>query len=85
MPIYEYECDGCGSHFEKLVRGDAVAPACPQCQSTAVRRLHSLFGVSSEGTRQAHLQAARQANKKVQRDKAIAEHEAIHHMHSDEH
>jgi putative FmdB family regulatory protein len=81
MPIYEYECDGCGNQFEQLVRGGESAPACPRCQSDAVRRLHSLFGVSSEGTRQAHLQSARQANKKVQRDKAIAEREAIEHSH----
>ena len=33
MPIYEYECQQCGRHFEALVRGTAK-PACPSCQGT---------------------------------------------------
>jgi putative FmdB family regulatory protein len=78
MPIYEYDCRGCGHRFEKFVRHDVV-PECPECRSTDLERLHSLFGVSSEGTRQANLQSARRANRKVQRDKAIADQEAIQH------
>jgi putative FmdB family regulatory protein len=42
MPIYEYECEGCGERFEELVAGsDAAAPPCPSCSSTRVRRLLS--------------------------------------------
>ena len=81
MPIYEYHCQTCGREFEALVLPNSGAPTCPDCQGTALERLRSLFAVSSEGTRQMHLQSARKANKKVQRDKAIAEHEEIMHHH----
>jgi putative FmdB family regulatory protein len=30
MPIYEYECQGCGRQFELLVR-NGETPICPQC------------------------------------------------------
>ncbi len=31
MPIYEYICDDCGTKFEKLVRRNQDAIACPGC------------------------------------------------------
>ena len=81
MPIYEYHCQTCGREFEALVLPNSGEIACPDCKGTALERMRSLFAVSSEGTRQTHLQAARKANKKVQRDKAIAEHEEIMNHH----
>ena len=80
MPLYEYDCLDCGHRFETLVRGES-AVQCPQCASSKVERLLSLFGVSSESTRQANLQRARRANRKVLRDKAIAEEEQARHDH----
>jgi putative FmdB family regulatory protein len=80
MPLYEYECRGCGHRFEALVRG-ADRPACPACRSEDLEQMLSLFAVSSEATRQSHLQSARRANKKVQRDKLMAEREEIEHHH----
>jgi putative FmdB family regulatory protein len=80
MPLYEFDCRGCGHRFETLVRTGDV-PACPSCSSTDLERILSLFGVSSEQTRQTNLQRARKANEKVLRDKRIAEHEEIHHHH----
>jgi putative FmdB family regulatory protein len=42
MPIYEYVCMECESHFEELVRmGDSVA--CPDCTSDNVRKQFSVF------------------------------------------
>ena len=40
MPIYEYVCMECESHFEELVRSSEQAVTCPECgarvdQSTA--------------------------------------------------
>lgn len=35
MPIYAYRCQGCGEHFELLVRSHTV-PTCPHCQTTAL-------------------------------------------------
>lgn len=41
MPIYEFECGGCGERFEELLRLDAANVACPRCGSAATRRLLS--------------------------------------------
>ena len=35
MPIYEYVCMECESHFEELVRGEEQV-ACPDCSATNV-------------------------------------------------
>ena len=81
MPIYEYRCRACGHQFEALVRANDT-PVCESCQSTELERLLSMFAVSSESTRQSSLSLARKKNKKVLRDKAIADQEEIdHHRH----
>ena len=80
MPLYEYECRSCGHRFEALVR-DASTPACRACQAPNVERLLSLFSVNSATTRQSNLESGRRHIAKDQRDKAIAEHEEIHHHH----
>lgn len=80
MPLYEFECLECHSRFEALVR-DSSRQTCPACRSGNLQRILSLFSVSSEGTRQASLAKARQAQSKVRKDKAVAEHEEAHHHH----
>ena len=81
MPIYEYRCLACGHRFEALVRAHDT-PACESCQSTNLERLLSMFAVSSDSTRRSSLSVARKQNKKVLRDKAIADQEEIdHHRH----
>ena len=42
VPIYEYVCMECESHFEELVRNDEE-PDCPDCTSENVRRQLSVF------------------------------------------
>ena len=44
MPIYEYVCMECESHFEELVRGEEQV-ACPDCAATKVSRQFSSFAV----------------------------------------
>jgi len=44
MPIYEYACQSCGSHFEKLVHGQSHV-VCPSCESGRVSRQLSVVGV----------------------------------------
>ena len=80
MPIYEYECRECQNRFELLVLGSDT-PACPECQATDLERLMSLSAVSSDGTRKRNLGLARKGAKKVQEEKAHADHEAMHHHH----
>ena len=57
MPLYDYECRGCGHRFEALVRPSSPA-VCPSCQGQDLEQLLSLFAVSSDGTRQLNLKAA---------------------------
>ncbi len=44
VPIYEYVCMECESHFEELVRGEEQV-ACPECTATNVSRQFSSFAV----------------------------------------
>ena len=43
MPIYEYRCEACGNHFEKLVRGSSTAVACPTCGGARLEQQYSTF------------------------------------------
>ncbi len=45
MPLFEYECQGCGSKFEQLIRG-SEAPRCPTCGGERVEKCLSVFAVS---------------------------------------
>jgi putative FmdB family regulatory protein len=50
MPLFEYECRGCGHHFEYLTR-DGQSPSCPSCQGDNLQKLLSTFAVGAEGGR----------------------------------
>lgn len=49
MPIYEYVCESCGHRFERLVRSDEIAPACPECEG-GTRKLVSASSFQLKGT-----------------------------------
>ncbi len=78
MPIYEYECRGCGEQFELLVLKNTVVE-CPACQSQDLEQLISGFSVSSDEIRRANVKAARQqyATSKNYRDQKVAEADEI--------
>ncbi|HZR94416.1 MAG TPA: zinc ribbon domain-containing protein [Gaiellaceae bacterium] len=44
MPIYEYVCMECESHFEELVRGEEQVN-CPDCTAANVVKQFSSFAV----------------------------------------
>ena len=51
MPIYEYECKGCGLIFEELQSfNDKPIKKCPECKSKKVERLISLSAFHLQGT-----------------------------------
>jgi putative FmdB family regulatory protein len=58
MPIFEYQCHGCGHQFEALVRKSDV-PSCPSCNSTDLERLLSLPALKTEATKAQAMKAAR--------------------------
>src|SRR3954462_14717821 len=51
MPIYEYVCMSCESHFEELVRNDETPP-CPDCGQAKVQKQFSVFAAHGAGTPQ---------------------------------
>lgn len=79
MPIYEYECRGCGHCFELLVRASTI-PACPECQSEDLEKILSMFAVSSDTTKKIALNDGRRKSARIKRDKdhAQAEYEKNH-------
>jgi putative FmdB family regulatory protein len=49
MPIYEYDCPGCGQPFEKRVRmDDADQVECPQCGNHHPKRRLSRISVKAQ-------------------------------------
>lgn len=54
MPLYEFQCKGCGHEFEDLVLGSAKhavdpdrGPVCPSCNGRQLERLLSVFSVNA--------------------------------------
>jgi putative FmdB family regulatory protein len=41
MPVYEFQCEGCGCRFEDLAPSDTRSLVCPECGSEQTRRLLS--------------------------------------------
>lgn len=50
MPIFEYQCDDCGTKFEKLVRSaSANGVVCPSCGDSHLTQQFSTFAAHSNG------------------------------------
>ena len=51
MPLYEYECDACGAHFEKIRKfSDPPLEVCDKCGKGPVRKLVSSPAIQFKGT-----------------------------------
>lgn len=48
MPIFEYRCDDCSTHFDILHKGaeDPDLIECPSCHSRSARKKFSAFSAS---------------------------------------
>ena len=49
MPIFEFKCSDCGTHFEKLIRNSRSKKDCPNCGSENTEKQLSSFAVSGTG------------------------------------
>lgn len=51
MPLYEYQCGGCGHRFEALQRigADGNELTCPSCAAPRPEKLLSTFACGSDG------------------------------------
>lgn len=50
MPLYEYECDACGGHFEVIQKFSENTDECRRCGKGPVRRLLSSPAIQFKGT-----------------------------------
>ncbi len=74
MPIFDFECRGCGYRFETIVVPKTDA-ACPACQGNDLEKLVSIPSVSTSGTRKLSLTSVQKTNAGTTRDKAWADFE----------
>jgi putative FmdB family regulatory protein len=44
MPIYEFDCEECGTRFEELVEAGTGSARCRDCGSQRTRRVYSPHG-----------------------------------------
>ncbi len=53
MPIFEYQCDDCGTRFEKLLRraGETAGIACPSCGEAHLSECLSTFAAHANSSR----------------------------------
>lgn len=74
MPIYEFECEGCGARFEELVGAEASA-ACSACGSERTRRLYSAVSPPGRQPRGAAVRSdeSRRREKEAGRQERIGE------------
>jgi len=75
MPVYEFECEGCGHRFEELVASDVTALRCPGCGSGRTRRLMSPVSPAGRQPRGAAVRKdeARRREREAARGERLAE------------
>ncbi len=49
MPIYEYICENCNEHFEKIVINKQQEISCPKCSSKKAAIQLSVFATAGSG------------------------------------
>ena len=47
MPIFEYQCQGCGGLFEQLVMSTGASVSCPTCGNRDVVKQFSVFSTQT--------------------------------------
>ena len=75
MPVYEFECEGCGSRFEELAPSGTPSLPCPECGSERTRRLMSPVSPAGRQPRGAAVRSdeSRRGEREAARGERIAE------------
>jgi putative FmdB family regulatory protein len=76
MPVFEFECRGCGHRFEYLILRSSPEAECPAYRQKD--QLLSLFVVSSDPTEDASVRAAHRKAGTVQKEKVHQDHAHLH-------
>lgn len=51
MPLYTYQCNNCGVHFERVQKfTDQPIKRCPECNKSAVKRVIQPAGIIFKGS-----------------------------------
>ena len=51
MPIYEYQCEKCGHHFDIIQKiSDEKLTVCPKCNQKKLKKLVTAAGFKLKGT-----------------------------------
>jgi putative FmdB family regulatory protein len=58
MPIYEYVCDDCGAHYERIVMNGSTVVTCPQCTSARSTLQLSVFAAHGSTAKSSSAAAA---------------------------
>jgi putative FmdB family regulatory protein len=51
MPIFEYVCDDCGAHYERIVMNGGTIVTCPKCASAKNTIQLSVFAAHGNGVK----------------------------------
>jgi putative FmdB family regulatory protein len=54
MPIFEYVCDDCGEHYERIVMNRKTTVTCPKCESGKHTVQLSVFAAPTNGSKSAN-------------------------------
>lgn len=75
MPVYEFECEACGSRFEELAPSDTRSLTCPECGSESTRRLMSPVSPAGRQPRGAAVRSdeSRRGEREAARGERLAE------------
>lgn len=68
MPVYDYRCETCGYEFTETHVMNAPLPECPECESSAVKRLITSAPAHAKGML-AHAGDSRRSSQEQLRDK----------------
>ena len=75
MPVYEFECEGCGARFEELTQSDTHSLSCPECGSDDTQRLLSTVAPAGRQPRGARVRSdeSRRGDREAARGERLAE------------